>query len=130
MANVAVVGTGYWGRNLVRNFNELGGLIGIYDEDESTLGELCKTYPSLKTWPSTEAAFDDPEVDAIAIATPAVTHGDLAKRALKAGKSVFVEKPLCLDLAEADEIKALAIESGQILMVGHLMLYHPAFQAL
>ena len=124
MKNVAVVGTGYWGRNLVRNFNELGVLTGIFDEDENTLSALCETYPSLKTWPSVKATFDDPGVDAVAIATPAVTHGGLAKRALRAGKSVFVEKPLCLDLTEAEEIKALAVEGGQILMVGHLMLYH------
>ncbi len=130
MKNVAVVGTGYWGRNLVRNFNELGVLTGIFDEDENTLSALCETYPSLKTWPSVKATFDDPGVDAVAIATPAVTHGGLAKRALRAGKSVFVEKPLCLDLTEAEEIKALAVEGGQILMVGHLMLYHPGFQAL
>jgi UDP-2-acetamido-3-amino-2,3-dideoxy-glucuronate N-acetyltransferase len=127
---VAVVGTGYWGRNLVRNFHELGALAGLCDADESTVAALTEIYSTTKTWSSSDAVFEDPQIDAVAIATPAATHGALAKRALNAGKSVFVEKPLCLDLGEAAELRTLSAGSNLVLMVGHLMLYHPAFQAL
>jgi UDP-2-acetamido-3-amino-2,3-dideoxy-glucuronate N-acetyltransferase len=130
VTRVAVVGTGYWGRNLVRNFHELGALAGLYDSDESTVTALTEIYGATKTWSSSDAVFEDPKIDAVAIATPAATHGALAKRALNAGKSVFVEKPLCLDLGEAAELRTLVADSDQVLMVGHLMLYHPAFQAL
>ena len=125
-----MVGTGYWGRNLVRNFHELGALAGICDTDETSVLALARTYRSATIWPTAEEVFSDPDVDAVAIATPAVTHGKLAKEALNSGKAVFVEKPLCLDLGEAAELKVLATELDQVLMVGHLMLYHPAFQAL
>ena len=130
MTKVAVVGSGYWGRNLVRNFHELGALAGVCDTDESVVAALAETYTSTTTWASSEDLFADPSVDAVAIATPAAIHGQLAKQALEAGKAVFVEKPLCLDLEEAARLKSLAIDLDQVLMVGHLMLYHPAFQAL
>jgi UDP-2-acetamido-3-amino-2,3-dideoxy-glucuronate N-acetyltransferase len=108
----------------------LGVLAGLCDVDESAIAALSKTYGVMKTWTSSDAVFEDPEIDAVAIATPAATHGVLAKKALNAGKNVFVEKPLCLDLVEAAELRALAATSDHVLMVGHLMLYHPAFQAL
>jgi UDP-2-acetamido-3-amino-2,3-dideoxy-glucuronate N-acetyltransferase len=79
---------------------------------------------------SLDALLAEPNLDAVAIATPAATHGALARRALEAGRHVFVEKPLCLNLAEAEALDALARERKLTLMVGHLLLYHPAFEAL
>ena len=126
---LAVVGAGHWGRNLVRNFSALGALRAVCDTDSAVRGGLA--LPADIRWETDPAVlFSDPQVDAVAIATPAASHGALTRRALDAGKHVFVEKPLCLDLAEAEELGALADRVGRTLMVGHLLLYHPAFDAL
>jgi len=130
MAGIAVIGTGYWGRNLVRNFNVLGCLAGIYDTDTAALDTIAKSYPDAARVDTIEELLKNKEIDALAIATPAATHGALTRKALAAGKHVFVEKPLCLNLTEAEELKKLAEKSNRVLMVGHLMLYHPAFDTL
>lgn len=126
---VAVIGAGYWGKNLVRNFSALGALGAICETDAKQAAALGLAYPSAKLATS-DAVFGDPEIQAVAIATPAATHGLLARRALESSKHVFVEKPLCLDLVEANELAAIARSRGLILMVGHMLLYHPAYVAL
>ena len=127
--NVAVIGAGYWGKNLVRNFSALSALKAICEPDAAQAAALAKTYPGV-TIAALDAVLADPEICAVAIATPAATHGALARAALEAGKHVFVEKPLCLDLDEARTLGALAKNRGLVLMVGHMLLYHPAYVAL
>ncbi|NMM45597.1 Gfo/Idh/MocA family oxidoreductase [Rhodospirillaceae bacterium KN72] len=126
----AVVGTGYWGKNLLRNLNGLGALYAFCDADSKALATFAAEYPDATPYQDYEAMIADPKIDAVVIATPAATHGVLAEKALNAGKHVFVEKPLCLDVDEARRLDALAGERELILMVGHLLLYHPAFVAL
>jgi len=128
--NVAVVGTGYWGKNLLRNFNDLGALYAFCDAEESSRAEHGPNYPSAASYEFYSDVLTDRNVDAVAIATPAATHGKLVRQALDAGKNVFVEKPLCLDVAEAESLRDLALSRKLTLMVGHLLLYHPAFQAV
>lgn len=130
MTAVAVIGAGHWGRNLLRNFAALDALAAFYDSDPANLETARQSYPTARACPDFDAILADPIIDAVVIATPAATHGALTQQALRAGKHVFVEKPLCLDLAEGREIEALAKSSKRTLMVGHLLLYHPAFIAL
>jgi UDP-2-acetamido-3-amino-2,3-dideoxy-glucuronate N-acetyltransferase len=126
---VGVVGCGYWGKNLVRNFHELGALAAVYDVNPSTLDLISKTF-KVKAAADYEKILAEPEITAVAIAAPAAQHYALAKEALLAGKDVFVEKPLALKVAEGEEIVRLARQHNRILMVGHLLLYHPALTAL
>lgn len=127
---IGVLGTGYWGKNLLRNVGELGALAAIADSNPETALAFSRQYPSAVRHESAADMFADPNVDAVMIATPAATHGALTKQALDAGKHVFVEKPLCLDLVEAKTISEIADSRNLTLMVGHLLLYHPAFIAL
>lgn len=127
---VGVVGTGYWGKNLLRNFAALGALEAFCDADKTTLERHAERYDQTRAYNDIGALLADDALDAVAIATPAETHGVLTRRALEAGKHVFVEKPLCLDLEEAAVLDELAHARGLVLMVGHLLLYHPAFVAL
>jgi UDP-2-acetamido-3-amino-2,3-dideoxy-glucuronate N-acetyltransferase len=122
---VAVIGCGYWGKNLVRNFHQLGSLRAVYDVDESRRQEASKTQGVLSPC-SYEELLKMTDIQGIAIAAPAAQHFDLAKKALLAGKDVFVEKPLALRLSEGQELVELARKQERILMVGHLLLYHPA----
>ena len=127
---VGVIGTGYWGRNLVRNFHMLGSLAAICDTNSDTRESQVALYPGILGFDEYPALINDPEIDAIAIATPASTHGVLARKCIEAGKHVFVEKPLCLEVDVAVELGRLSADHGVTLMVGHLLLYHPAFRAL
>lgn len=127
---IGLIGTGYWGKNLLRNFDSLNALAGFFDVSAERRGEFSSQYPEARSFDNLDGLIGDAGVSAVAIATPAATHGGLVKRALCAGKHVFVEKPLCLDIAEAESLKSLADDNGLILMVGHLLLYHPAFKAL
>jgi len=126
MINVAVVGSGYWGKNLVRNFNELGALHTICDNNSETLRCFKEKYPDKEFQTSFYAVLQNPDISAVVIATPAETHFELAKKALLARKHVFVEKPLSLIVSEAEELKQLAVQHNLKLMVGHILLYHPA----
>ena len=126
---VAVAGCGYWGRNLVRNFFELGSLAAICDVDTARLKEMQKSYFAEATQ-SYEEILSMPQVNGVAIAAPAAQHYELAKKALLAGKDVFVEKPLALRVEEGEELVALARKHSRILMVGHLLHYHPAVTEL
>jgi UDP-2-acetamido-3-amino-2,3-dideoxy-glucuronate N-acetyltransferase len=124
--HVVVIGTGYWGKNLVRNFYELDSLYGICDIDEKTLTSFKKKYPNIITFADISEALRDPDAKAVAIATPAATHYSLVKEALLAGKDVFVEKPISLRFKEGVELVALAKAKERMLMVGHILEYHPA----
>lgn len=126
MPKVACVGAGYWGANLVRTFYELGALHRIVEEDEARRLELAGRYPSVLVTADLAAALADPDVKAVAIATPAATHAELARVCLEAGKDVLVEKPLCLSVSEGEQMVRRAEALGRILMVGHLLRYHPA----
>ena len=124
----AMVGCGYWGRNLARNFAELGALAAICDPDPETAAREAGKYnvPAL----SFEEALADPEIAAVAIAAPAELHADLALKAFDASKHVYVEKPLALTRNDAEAMIAAADKAGKLLMVGHLLQYHTAFEAL
>jgi len=126
MLKVAVIGCGYWGKNLVRNFYELGVLNTVCDSNTSILNLVQAQYPNIKTTTDTENVFNSKEIEAVAIATPAVAHFELAKKAILAGKDVFVEKPLAITTGEAEKLIKLAKAKDKLLMVGHILQYHPA----
>src|SRR5512146_356971 len=126
---VAVVGCGYWGKNLVRNFHELEALRLVCDTRADAAREAGAKY-GVDTAGSIEAALQNPDIDAVVIAAPAAQHYDLARSALMAGKDVFVEKPLALHAAEGQKLTDLAAERQRILMDGHILEYHPAILEL
>ncbi|MBU0494939.1 MAG: Gfo/Idh/MocA family oxidoreductase [Chloroflexi bacterium] len=127
---VGVIGTGYWGKNLVRNFYQLGALAAICDSEPACLSSYEASHPEVPKRLAYSEVFGDPSVQAVAIATPAETHYRLVREALLADKDVMVEKPLCLEEGQATELIALAAERRRVLMVGHLLRYHPAFVKL
>src|ERR1051325_624957 len=126
---VGVVGCGYWGMNLVRNFYKLGALGAICDSDPHRLNGLRQSYP-VTTTNRFEELLATPDLQAVVIAAPAVQHFALAKQAMLAGKDVFVEKPLALRVEDGEELLQLARRHARVLMVGHLLHYHPAIVAL
>jgi UDP-2-acetamido-3-amino-2,3-dideoxy-glucuronate N-acetyltransferase len=130
LRDVAVVGAGYWGKNLARNFHELGALRTICDSSPGALAEYGGGYVDVIREPQFERVLRDPAVRRVAIATPAVTHHRMARACLEAGKDVYVEKPLCVRVAEAEDLVQLAQERKLVLMVGHLLHYHPYIQRL
>ena len=125
--NIAVIGSGYWGKNLVRNYHQLGALGLICDKDHATLKDFKIQYPDIDTCVAINQALTKPDIEGVVIATPAETHHLIAREALLAGKHVYVEKPLVLNEKEADELITLADRLNLTLMVGHLLHYHPAF---
>jgi predicted dehydrogenase len=127
---VGLAGLGYWGPNLARNFDDLGDLAWLCDLDADQLDQFGARYPNARTTDRYDDLLEDATVQAIVIATPVPTHADLARRALTAGKHVFVEKPPALTGAEADELVALAEERELVLLPGHLLLYHPGVAKL
>src|SRR5258708_9013062 len=126
---VSVVGAGYWGKNLVRNFHALGALETVCDVNEETLARMRHDY-HVKTIKDLGGVLSDAIVNAVVIAAPAAQHYELAARALRAGKHVFVEKPLALNAREGKELVELAKKEGLVLMVGHILEYHPAIVEL
>jgi UDP-2-acetamido-3-amino-2,3-dideoxy-glucuronate N-acetyltransferase len=127
---VAVVGAGYWGANLIRVFSQFGVLKRICDFSQARLEQLSGKYPDVKMENSFDAILDDPEIDGVVIATPAECHYSMARQALLAGKDVYVEKPLTLHCEEAQTLTKLAEHEQRILMVGHLLEFHPAITRL
>jgi UDP-2-acetamido-3-amino-2,3-dideoxy-glucuronate N-acetyltransferase len=125
---LAVVGCGHWGRNLVRNYQRLGALAAVVEADPARAREQAAQagVPAL----AFEEALRRPEIAAVALATPAESHAAMALQALAAGKHVFVEKPLALGVSEGQEVVEVAAASTRVLMVGHLLRYHPAFEEL
>ncbi|MGH9680290.1 MAG: Gfo/Idh/MocA family oxidoreductase, partial [Candidatus Acidiferrales bacterium] len=127
--SIAVVGCGYWGKNLVRNFSELGSLHGVCDCNRSRSGAMAEQY-GVRRYESYEGLLESDDIQAVVISAPASDHFELAKRGLLSGKDVFVEKPLALTVDEGLELSDLANKSSLVLMVGHLLRYHPAIQKL
>jgi UDP-2-acetamido-3-amino-2,3-dideoxy-glucuronate N-acetyltransferase len=126
---IAVVGAGYWGKNLVRNFADLGALHTVCDRDARSLAAL-KLPADVATVQEYRKVLDNPSIAGVVLATPAVLHYRMTREALLAGKDVFVEKPLALTTMEGTELVELAEKEGRILLVGHLLEYHPALRAL
>ena len=129
-ANVAVVGVGYWGKNLVRNFHDLGALAALCDERESVEASYRQKLPGVKFYREFKDVLSDPSIAAIALATPAISHYEMAKAAMEAGKDILVEKPLAIDVKHGEDLVRMAAAKGRILMVGHILRYHPAILKL
>ena len=130
--SVGVVGMNYWGPNLARNFDRLEGcrLAWVCDRDEAVLDRHRASYPGSRFTTRYEDLLEDGDLDAVVIATPVPTHAALTRLALDAGKDAFVEKPLALTGADARSLAELADARGRVLMVDHLLVYHPAVQKL
>ena len=129
---IGVVGLGYWGPNLARNFDALAGveLAWCCDADEQRRERLQAVHRSTRFTAELADLLEDPKLDAIALATPVPTHAELARRVIAADKHCFVEKPLALRGADAELLVAAARETGRVLMVGHLLEYHPGVRLL
>ncbi|MCB2191219.1 MAG: Gfo/Idh/MocA family oxidoreductase [Deltaproteobacteria bacterium] len=127
---VAVVGSGYWGKNLVRNYYELNCLKIICDKNENTLEEFRRQYRGIETCLALSDILGREDINGVVIATPAETHYAIAREALLAGKHVYIEKPLVLEENEGQDLISLARKQQQVLMVGHLLQYHPVFVRL
>ncbi len=123
---VAVIGCGYWGKNLVRNFYQLGALAMVCDATEAGRALAAQIAPGVPV----VADIEDVTTGAVVIATPAVTHYEIARHALETGRDVFVEKPLALTYAQGARLVQIAHEQRRILMVGHVLEYHPAIVRL
>jgi predicted dehydrogenase len=132
MTQVAVVGVGGWGKNLARNFHQIPecSLKYICDLDRRKLEQLRMQLPGVALMCAFDDLLKDPELQALIIATTASTHYALCEAALRAGKDVYVEKPFVLSVAEAEELIRIADQEGRILMVGHLLEYHPVVRRL
>ncbi len=127
---LALFGAGYWGKNLARNFFELGALHTICDTNEALLDTYQEKYSGIQLTTNIKQVLENPEITCAVIAAPAFLHHQLAKQCLLAGKDVYVEKPLCMNTEEAEELIQLAKKEGKILMVGHLLQYHACVKKL
>jgi UDP-2-acetamido-3-amino-2,3-dideoxy-glucuronate N-acetyltransferase len=123
---IALVGCGYWGKNLCRNFHALGALSTVVDATVNGQVTARSIAPNILIADKLEDILGDNQIQGVALATPAETHAELAIQAMRAGKDVFVEKPMALSISDAEEMQKVANETGRILMVGHLLEYHPA----
>ncbi len=124
--NIAVIGAGYWGKNLVRNFNQLGVLKTVCDADANIRQQISGDYPGVRVTDDVNELLKDETIDAVIIAAPAIAHYHLASTVLNAGKHVFVEKPLSLTYQDGNKLVHLAKEKQRILFVGHILHYHAA----
>lgn len=129
---IAVVGLGYWGPNLARNFDAIAGceLAWCCDPSADAREQVAARFPRARVTGDIAEVLADDSVDAVALATPVATHADLAVRVLEAGKHCFVEKPMAQSVADAERVVATADECRRVLMVGHLLEYHPGVQML
>jgi UDP-2-acetamido-3-amino-2,3-dideoxy-glucuronate N-acetyltransferase len=125
-SQIALVGCGYWGKNLCRNFHALGALSAVVDATESGQITARSIAPDTQISDRLDDVLRNDQIQGVALATPAETHADLAIQSMQAGKDVFVEKPMALTLEDAEKMKKVSEETGQILMVGHLLEFHPA----
>ncbi len=123
---VAVIGAGFWGRNLIRNLHEMGVLEAVAEHHGEARAELQATYPELRLYSEPSEIFADATIQGVLIGTPSPTHYQLAKLALLAGKDAFVEKPMTLNSQDAEELVQLAKQHKRVLMTGHLLLFQPA----
>ena len=127
---IGLIGLGHWGKNLLRNLYELEVLHSACDTDADMLEQRKKQFPDVRYSQSFLEILQDPEIKAVMIAAPAVKHFEFTRLALEAGKDVFVEKPLALTAREGEELVQLAEKNNKILMVGHILQYHPAVNKL
>lgn len=127
---IGVIGAGYWGANLIRNCRELGVLAAVCDTQLRALDEVRSRYPGTGLFCDVHAMLDHAKLDAVVIAAPAPAHAALALAAIDAGKHVFVEKPLALNVQDAERVVQAAEAAGVTLFVGHVLLYHPAVRAM
>jgi predicted dehydrogenase len=130
VTKIGLAGLGYWGPNLARNFDELAELVWLCDLSPDSRDRFAGRFPDARMTSDFDELLADDSVEAVIVATPVVTHFELAKRALEAGKHVLVEKPPALTAAEAEELVSTAEEMNRVLMPGHLLLYHPGVQRL
>lgn len=128
--NVCVVGAGYWGKNHIRILHELGFLGGIVESNKETLNRFAEQYPDVKGFLSLNEALQDKSFLGFTVATPAKTHYPVAKQAMEAGKHVLVEKPLALEKKHAEGLIHLSEKNNVNLMVGHVLLFHPAIKKI
>lgn len=124
--NIAVAGMGYWGKNLVRNFSELGALLSVCDKDMARQAVLREKYPEAEFVDDYGGVLEDERIQGVVLATPAATHYRMARAALEAGKDVYVEKPLALNVEEGGRLVEIAARYESVLMVGHILRYHAA----
>ena len=127
---VGVIGSGIWGKNIVRNFYNLNVLHTVCDIDQENLNNIKSLYPEIEITNNCNDIFNNDEIDAVAVVTPSHTHFSLVKRALESYKHVYVEKPISTVSKEASDLIELAEKKSLVLMVGHLLLYHPAVNRL
>src|SRR5579884_4127107 len=127
---VCVAGCGHWGKNLARNFHQMGELAAICEADTERLAAFAAQYPEAAPYSDFREMLRDHSIQAVVLATPAEQHYEMAIAALRTGKDVFVEKPLALDTADGEDLIEEAEERKRILMVGHLLRYHPAILAI
>jgi len=125
---VAVVGAGYWGRNIVRNVAQLGRLSAIVDSSASVRERFERQHPDVLVTDDLDAVLADPSIGGVMVVVPAPGHFEVAQRVIAAGKQTYVEKPLALSAEQGRQLVAQAREKGVQLMVGHLLLYHPCVQ--
>jgi len=128
--NIAIIGCGHWGKNLIRNFYQLKSLHTICDIEEDRLNYFKDKYKDIKITNDYKNILKDPKIKALVIATPAATHHSICKEAILANKDVFVEKPIALHYEEGEELISLAEKNDKVLMVGHILEYHPAILKL
>jgi predicted dehydrogenase len=130
MIKVGVIGAGHWGPNLIRNFHnkQTSEVAWVIDRDAARLEQVRARFPDVTLGADAEQVFNDTKVDAVVVATPTSTHYPLVKAALTAGKHVMVEKPITADVAQGQELAALAKAQGRVLLVGHVFVYNPAVQ--
>jgi UDP-2-acetamido-3-amino-2,3-dideoxy-glucuronate N-acetyltransferase len=125
MRNVAIVGKGYWGKNIARNLNEMGRLGMVVDFSPEIIAASKTEYPDALCTSNFDELLENKNIVAVFIATPAHTHAEVAIACMNAGKDVFIEKPMCLELEDGYQLKETAERLGRVLMVGHILLYHP-----
>ena len=128
--NVAVIGCGIWGKNVVRNFYNLNALHTVCDLDEENRKNLKEQYPDVNIISDSNEIFNNPEIEAVAVVTPSHTHYKIVKKAIESGKHVYVEKPISTVSDEARDLTELAEKNNMVLMVGHLLMYHPVVNRL
>lgn len=127
---IAVIGYGMWGKNIVRNFYNLNVLDTVCDLDPETREKIKSLYPGINVISDLQEIINNPEITSVAVVTPSHTHYKIVKTMLEAGKNVYVEKPISTVAKEAKDLMELANQKGLVLMVGHLLLYHPAVNRL
>ena len=126
---VCVVGAGYWGKNHIRTLNQLGALSGIVEPDKNLQASLSIDYPEVTCYEDISLALND-DFDGFTIATPAETHFEIARKVIMAGKHVLIEKPMTLSIADSEELLLLSEKFNVNLMVGHVLLFHPAIRKI